>query len=230
MAAPADGLGEGSRDEEPRDRCVVAEIGQVLDTPGHQREREQCWTCPCASPPRSLPERIGSATSQSSAVIHNRLQELVRLFKERTEKVKEKLTDPDVTSDEESPTACEFSLGWEAGNARSGTWDGAAPALCAGWGTRDMEQLHRAVGTAMSCWSPGSAGVPRSHVGFGFGFGFGWSQGPASVLLVGPLQFRMFCGSTALLRGRRGNGTAAQELWVPHPRWCSRPQMAPWAA
>lgn len=72
VAAPADGLGEGSRDEEPRD---------------------------------SLPERIGSATSQSSAVIHNRLQELVRLFKERTEKVKEKLTDPDVTSDEESPTA-----------------------------------------------------------------------------------------------------------------------------
>lgn len=113
MAAPADGLGEGSRDEEPRDRCVVAEIGQVLDTPGHQREREQCWMCPCASPPHSLPERIGSATSQSSAVIHNRLQELVRLFKERTEKVKEKLTDPDVTSDEESPTACEFSLGRE---------------------------------------------------------------------------------------------------------------------
>eukprot|EP00076_Gallus_gallus_P025297 XP_015147796.1 cyclic nucleotide-gated cation channel beta-1 isoform X1 [Gallus gallus] len=72
VAAPADGLGEGSREEEPRD---------------------------------SLPERIGSATSQSSAVIHNRLQELVRLFKERTEKVKEKLTDPDVTSDEESPTA-----------------------------------------------------------------------------------------------------------------------------
>uniref|UniRef100_A0A8C6IQ58 Uncharacterized protein n=1 Tax=Melopsittacus undulatus TaxID=13146 RepID=A0A8C6IQ58_MELUD len=52
-----------------------------------------------------LPERIGSATSLSSAVINNRLQELVRLFKERTEKVKEKLTDPDITSDEESPTA-----------------------------------------------------------------------------------------------------------------------------
>ncbi|NWS42021.1 CNGB1 protein, partial [Probosciger aterrimus] len=49
--------------------------------------------------------RIGSATSLSSAVINNRLQELVRLFKERTEKVKEKLTDPDITSDEESPTA-----------------------------------------------------------------------------------------------------------------------------
>ncbi|KFV08222.1 Cyclic nucleotide-gated cation channel beta-1, partial [Pterocles gutturalis] len=48
-------------------------------------------------------ERIGSATSLSSAVINTRLQELVKLFKERTEKVKEKLTDPDVTSDEESP-------------------------------------------------------------------------------------------------------------------------------
>ncbi|XP_065590329.1 cyclic nucleotide-gated cation channel beta-1 [Cyrtonyx montezumae] len=71
-SAPADGLGEGSWDEEQRD---------------------------------SLPERIGSATSQTSAIIHDRLQELVRLFKERTEKVKEKLTDPDVTSDEESPTA-----------------------------------------------------------------------------------------------------------------------------
>ncbi|NXK22869.1 CNGB1 protein, partial [Arenaria interpres] len=49
--------------------------------------------------------RIGSATSLSSAIINNRLQELVKLFKERTEKVKEKLTDPDVTSDDESPTA-----------------------------------------------------------------------------------------------------------------------------
>ncbi|XP_035192352.1 cyclic nucleotide-gated cation channel beta-1 [Oxyura jamaicensis] len=53
----------------------------------------------------SLPERIGSATSQSSAIINDRLQELVKLFKERTEKVKEKLTDPDVTSDDESPSA-----------------------------------------------------------------------------------------------------------------------------
>ncbi|KAM6195393.1 LOW QUALITY PROTEIN: cyclic nucleotide-gated channel beta-1 [Sarcoramphus papa] len=53
----------------------------------------------------SLPERIGSATSLSSAVINNRLQELVKLFKERTEKVKEKLTDPDVSSDDESPAA-----------------------------------------------------------------------------------------------------------------------------
>ncbi|XP_029821370.1 cyclic nucleotide-gated cation channel beta-1 [Manacus vitellinus] len=53
----------------------------------------------------SLPERIGSATSLSSAIINTRLQELVKLFKERTEKVKEKLVDPDVTSDDESPVA-----------------------------------------------------------------------------------------------------------------------------
>ncbi|NXY37645.1 CNGB1 protein, partial [Pomatorhinus ruficollis] len=49
--------------------------------------------------------RVGSASSLSSAVINTRLQELVRLFKERTEKVKEKLIDPDVTSDDETPVA-----------------------------------------------------------------------------------------------------------------------------
>ncbi|XP_052652467.1 cyclic nucleotide-gated cation channel beta-1 [Harpia harpyja] len=58
----------------------------------------------------SLPERIGSATSLSSAIVNNRLQELVKLFKERTEKVKEKLTDPDVTSDDESPVASPAKL------------------------------------------------------------------------------------------------------------------------
>jgi len=46
-------------------------------------------------------------------MINTRLQELVKLFKERTEKVKEKLTDPDVTSDDESPSACESEWGWE---------------------------------------------------------------------------------------------------------------------
>ena len=37
----------------------------------------------------------------------------MKLFKERTEKVKEKLIDPDVSSDDESPAACEFEWGWE---------------------------------------------------------------------------------------------------------------------
>lgn len=35
----------------------------------------------------------------------------MKLFKERTEKVKEKLIDPDVTSDEESPKPCEPRAG-----------------------------------------------------------------------------------------------------------------------
>ncbi|XP_023790700.1 LOW QUALITY PROTEIN: cyclic nucleotide-gated cation channel beta-1 [Cyanistes caeruleus] len=79
---PEDGLDEGLVSQSPR---------PVLGWDEEQRE--------------SLPQRIGSATSLSSAVINTRLQELVRLFKERTEKVKEKLIDPDVTSDEESPVA-----------------------------------------------------------------------------------------------------------------------------
>ncbi|XP_053905391.1 cyclic nucleotide-gated cation channel beta-1 [Malaclemys terrapin pileata] len=54
---------------------------------------------------KNLPERAGSATSQNSLTINDRLQELVRLFKDRTEKVKEKLIDPDTTSDDETPVA-----------------------------------------------------------------------------------------------------------------------------
>ncbi|XP_077309933.1 cyclic nucleotide-gated channel beta-1 isoform X3 [Lithobates pipiens] len=50
-------------------------------------------------------ERSASAVSQSSTIITERLQELVRLFKDRTERVKEKLIDPELSSDEESPTA-----------------------------------------------------------------------------------------------------------------------------
>ncbi|XP_067327023.1 cyclic nucleotide-gated channel beta-1 [Anolis sagrei] len=53
----------------------------------------------------SLSGRSSSTGSQSSAVINDRLQELVRLFKDRTEKVKERLIDPDVSSDEETPAA-----------------------------------------------------------------------------------------------------------------------------
>uniref|UniRef100_A0A8C9LDC1 Cyclic nucleotide-binding domain-containing protein n=1 Tax=Pavo cristatus TaxID=9049 RepID=A0A8C9LDC1_PAVCR len=100
-----DGGGDPVEDHGTRLPLPTPGSPHMLVVPGaSSREREQCWMCPCAFPPHSLPERIGSATSQSSAVIHDRLQELVRLFKERTEKVKEKLTDPDVTSDEESPT------------------------------------------------------------------------------------------------------------------------------
>lgn len=64
-------------------------------------------------------DRAASTASQNSTNINDRLQELVKLFKERTEKVKEKLIDPDVTSDEESPKPCESRAG-TAHPARNG--------------------------------------------------------------------------------------------------------------
>ncbi|XP_062403819.1 cyclic nucleotide-gated cation channel beta-1-like [Sardina pilchardus] len=54
-----------------------------------------------------LKERPASSASQTSTVVNERLQELVKLFKERTERAKEKLIDPD-DSDEETPPACEL--------------------------------------------------------------------------------------------------------------------------
>ncbi|XP_053175972.1 LOW QUALITY PROTEIN: cyclic nucleotide-gated cation channel beta-1-like [Scomber japonicus] len=54
-----------------------------------------------------LKERPASSASQSSTVVNERLQELVRMFKERTEKAKEKLIDPD-SSDEDSVIHCEL--------------------------------------------------------------------------------------------------------------------------
>lgn len=53
-----------------------------------------------------LKERPASSASQTSTVVNERLQELVRMFKERTEKAKEKLIDPD-SSDEDSIIPCE---------------------------------------------------------------------------------------------------------------------------
>ncbi|XP_076986605.1 cyclic nucleotide-gated channel beta-1 [Tamandua tetradactyla] len=61
------------------------------------------WSDPTTPQGTDGQERAASTASQNSAIINDRLQELVKLFKERTEKVKEKLIDPDVTSDEESP-------------------------------------------------------------------------------------------------------------------------------
>lgn len=49
--------------------------------------------------------RPSSAASVGSTVVQDRLNELVRLFKGRTEYKKERLADPD-DSEEESPTAC----------------------------------------------------------------------------------------------------------------------------
>uniref|UniRef100_A0A8C3UZS4 Cyclic nucleotide-binding domain-containing protein n=1 Tax=Catharus ustulatus TaxID=91951 RepID=A0A8C3UZS4_CATUS len=83
--------------EDGLDKGLSQSPSQVLGWEEEQKERYACCS------PHRLPERMGSATSLSSAVINTRLQELVRLFKERTEKVKEKLIDSDVTSDDESP-------------------------------------------------------------------------------------------------------------------------------
>ncbi|XP_056272938.1 cyclic nucleotide-gated cation channel beta-1-like isoform X2 [Pseudoliparis swirei] len=48
-----------------------------------------------------LKERPASSASQTSTVVNERLQELVRMFKERTQKAKEKLIEPE-SSDEDS--------------------------------------------------------------------------------------------------------------------------------
>ncbi|KAB5571614.1 hypothetical protein PHYPO_G00227060 [Pangasianodon hypophthalmus] len=52
----------------------------------------------------ALKERPSSAASQASTMVNERLQELVKLFKERTERAKEKLIDPD-DLDEDTPPA-----------------------------------------------------------------------------------------------------------------------------
>ncbi|XP_029466545.1 cyclic nucleotide-gated cation channel beta-1-like [Rhinatrema bivittatum] len=54
---------------------------------------------------KSVQERPSSAMSHNSAVINERLQELVRLFKDRTERAKEKLIDAEASSDEETSAA-----------------------------------------------------------------------------------------------------------------------------
>ncbi|KAB0393156.1 hypothetical protein E2I00_014968, partial [Balaenoptera physalus] len=61
------------------------------------------WSDPTSPQGTDDQDRAASTASQTGTLINDRLQELVKLFKERTEKVKEKLIDPDVTSDEESP-------------------------------------------------------------------------------------------------------------------------------
>lgn len=56
--------------------------------------------------PNRSKQRPHSSASQSNIVVSERLQELVMLFKERTERVRDRLIDPD-ESEEESPSACE---------------------------------------------------------------------------------------------------------------------------
>ncbi|CAI9616570.1 unnamed protein product [Staurois parvus] len=78
----------------PKSRKRTQSVGENADDPldGGPEEEE-------------VMERSASAVSHSSTVVTERLQELVRLFKGRTEKVKERLIDPELSSDEESPSA-----------------------------------------------------------------------------------------------------------------------------
>uniref|UniRef100_A0A8C2FWI1 Cyclic nucleotide gated channel subunit beta 1b n=1 Tax=Cyprinus carpio TaxID=7962 RepID=A0A8C2FWI1_CYPCA len=71
-------------------------------------EEEELETAVRAWPSQSTTST--SSASQTSNVVNERLQELVKLFKERTERVKEKLIDPD-NSDDETPPACELPSG-----------------------------------------------------------------------------------------------------------------------
>uniref|UniRef100_A0A3Q3F1N0 Cyclic nucleotide-gated cation channel beta-1-like n=1 Tax=Labrus bergylta TaxID=56723 RepID=A0A3Q3F1N0_9LABR len=64
-------------------------------------------------------ERPASSASQTSTVVNERLQELVRMFKERTEKAKEKLIDLD-SSDEDSTITCKFKKEAQAGPSGEG--------------------------------------------------------------------------------------------------------------
>ncbi|XP_060110349.1 cyclic nucleotide-gated cation channel beta-1 isoform X2 [Heteronotia binoei] len=74
-----------------------------LQVPSPHQSPVKAWSDQSSPQAEDLPKRSGSTASQSSDVINDRLQELVRLFKDRTEKVKEKLVDPDASSDEETP-------------------------------------------------------------------------------------------------------------------------------
>ncbi|KAJ0029612.1 hypothetical protein NQD34_004609 [Periophthalmus magnuspinnatus] len=80
-----------------------------------------------------LKERPTSSASQTSAVVNERLQELIKMFKERTEKAKEKLIDPD-SSDEDSivqsPPQAPTSV--PSGVDPENSTDGAPPAGLSG--------------------------------------------------------------------------------------------------
>lgn len=87
------------------------EISDIYNKKNQHRLNKFMSLCP------SLKERPASSASQTSTVVNERLQELVRMFKERTEKAKEKLIDPD-SSDEDSIITCESHTQTELRNKR----------------------------------------------------------------------------------------------------------------
>ncbi|XP_035645772.1 cyclic nucleotide-gated cation channel beta-1-like isoform X2 [Oncorhynchus keta] len=92
-------------------QCKVAEKEKKLYSQSEEDEEEmeiavRAWPSQSSilSGDDGLKERPASSASQASYVVNERLQELVKMFKERTERAKEKLIDPD-HSDDDSPTA-----------------------------------------------------------------------------------------------------------------------------
>ncbi|XP_077888532.1 cyclic nucleotide-gated channel beta-1 isoform X5 [Ictidomys tridecemlineatus] len=103
---PAHGKENKAVVETPRKKLPSHEDDEAEELRGALSPAESpvvAWSDPTTPQEADGQDRAASTASQNSAIINDRLQELVKLFKERTEKVKEKLIDPDVTSDEESP-------------------------------------------------------------------------------------------------------------------------------
>lgn len=67
----------------------------------------------------------------------------------------------------------------ESGQGRVGCLGNVLPQRVVG-----VEQLPRAVGTALGCWSSGNVGTSLSDIRFGFG----WSKELDPMILAGPFQ------------------------------------------
>ncbi|XP_049578629.1 cyclic nucleotide-gated channel beta-1-like isoform X1 [Syngnathus scovelli] len=105
---PAGGRPSSKGDKDGGNRRTVRTKIRKLQSQSEDDEEEagipiRAWASQSSihSSDDPLRERPSSSASQTSAAVNERLQELVRMFKERTEKAKEKLIDPD-SSDEDS--------------------------------------------------------------------------------------------------------------------------------
>ncbi|XP_063045305.1 cyclic nucleotide-gated cation channel beta-3 [Engraulis encrasicolus] len=98
IVEPADDLNEGA----PAVPEIVVEDdpeAMGITLPGHEGEGQKTGLLA----EDGAKQRPVSSASQSGIVVHERLQELVTLFKERTERVRDRLIDPDESEEEEEP-------------------------------------------------------------------------------------------------------------------------------
>uniref|UniRef100_A0A8C0E068 Cyclic nucleotide gated channel subunit beta 1 n=1 Tax=Balaenoptera musculus TaxID=9771 RepID=A0A8C0E068_BALMU len=109
--SPAESEEENPPSPVPKRLCSQDDEAEELKMLSPAVSPVVAWSDPTSLQGTDDQDRAASTASQTGTLINDRLQELVKLFKERTEKVKEKLIDPDVTSDEESPKPCESRAG-----------------------------------------------------------------------------------------------------------------------